>query len=96
MNYKLSKNKTSNLFEVLELNTQKIIFVAENHSKASKIYRNLSKGGGFNGNTPDFFIYKEESLGGEVLLNVTKKATTEALMVANQNDIRVNDELTHK
>ncbi len=54
--YKVSKNKETNLFEVLEIETNQIVFKSKNYAEASLKYRFFNRGGFFNGLTPTFFL----------------------------------------
>lgn len=54
MTYKIVKNKKENNFCVIELATDKIMFVSKDHDEAHKVYRSFIEGNGFEGWTPDF------------------------------------------
>lgn len=53
MTYKIQKAK--NLFQVIELKTEKVVGEFNSHDEANTFYRSLKDGAGFAGWTPDFF-----------------------------------------
>lgn len=56
--YKLRKNHDIMEFEVLEIETDQVVFSSCNYDVASKKYRFLNSGGAFNGFTPSFLLKK--------------------------------------
>jgi len=53
--YKLNLDKDRNVYVVIELNTEKTVYESQTYERAYQIYRKLKEGGGFKGDTPDFF-----------------------------------------
>ena len=56
MNYKIISYP--NKFDVLETNTSHIIGTYSLYKEAKDLLRHLNLGGGFDGNTPNFFMKK--------------------------------------
>jgi hypothetical protein len=52
--YKLTKNKPKNVFEIFEIQTEKVITEYSDYDAARTYYRFLKNGGAFSGWTPDF------------------------------------------
>lgn len=51
----ISKRISENEYHVIELKSQKIVYVTANGKDARKTAHRLNAGGGFAGDTPDFF-----------------------------------------
>lgn len=60
-NYKIQMNKT--MFDVIETQTGHVVFTHPMHSEAKKVMRHLNLGGGFDGQTPDFFMKSFKKVG---------------------------------
>jgi hypothetical protein len=58
LNYKLVDN--NNVFDIFETQTEQIIKSFDDNTEARKFLRHLNLGGGFDGWTPSFFMYKFE------------------------------------
>ena len=56
MNYKSIRSDKVNLFDVHESLTDQIILSGLTSEAAKKTTRHLNMGGGFDGNTPSFFL----------------------------------------
>ena len=52
--YKLVKNRESQVFEIIENDTNLVIIRNEDREKLYSTFRNLQKGSGFQGFTPPF------------------------------------------
>lgn len=54
--YRVAKNKDTQKFEVIEIQSENIMFVSDTYEGAQKRYRELKKPKGFMGWTPSFFL----------------------------------------
>jgi hypothetical protein len=54
--YKVQHNKDKSVYEVIELETENVMFVSESHDVASAYYRLLKKSSSFRGWTPAFIL----------------------------------------
>ena len=55
MNYEIV-NAKNNEFHVLETRTNQIVAICDKMCEARKCVKHLNSGGGFDGNTPTFFL----------------------------------------
>jgi hypothetical protein len=62
VNYKLVEGENKKIFYVKETNTDLIIEAFKDFSEARKFMRHLNLGGGFDGFTPQFMVYKKSKL----------------------------------
>ena len=56
MSYKLRKNHETLYYELVEIDTDQIIMIFDDHEIAYDKYKHLKSGNGFEGNTPNFFL----------------------------------------
>lgn len=62
MNYKLVEDENKKIYYVKETTTDLNIEVFKDFSEAKKFMRHLNLGGGFDGFTPQFMVYKKSKL----------------------------------
>jgi hypothetical protein len=60
MNYKVISNKKDKNYSVYETSTDQIIKTFEKMIDAKNLMKKLNLGGGFDGQTPSFFLIKTE------------------------------------
>ena len=56
MNYKVVNSAAINKFEIFETQTDQVVFATGSNDAAKKMCRHLNLGGGFDGQTPTFFL----------------------------------------
>lgn len=62
MNYKLVEDENKKIYYVKETTTDLNIEFFKDFSEAKKFMRHLNLGGGFDGFTPQFMVYKKSKL----------------------------------
>lgn len=62
MNYKLVEDENKKIYYVKETTTDLNIEFFKDFSEAKKFMRHLNLGGGFDGFTPQFMVYKKTKL----------------------------------